>query len=190
MRLDRQRLCEWYDRTADSGIVRGFVDWFAQPGSWQEFCGMAGTQEAIYWAMDNPSFVHHFLEEMTKRKVEYIQREMPGAKFDLIEHGGGAASSTVISPALFDEFCVPYDRRVIAALHEVGLPVVYHTCGGMMAILDRIPANGCDASETLSPTGVGGDICAENRARVKSVLGIYKSRFAASSLNFSNGMER
>ena len=97
---------------------------------------------------------------------------MPDIKFDLIELGGGAGSSTVISPAMFDEFCLPYDRRVVQALHEVGLSSVYHTCGGMMAILDHIPSMGCDASETLSPPGVGGDIkTTEDRLRVKNILG-------------------
>jgi len=169
--LDRARLAREYDRVGDAGIVRGFVDSYAQPGVWQEFCEMVGTQEAIYWAADKPEFVHWFLEQMTRRKLEYIAREMPGAKYDLIEHGGGAASSTVISPGMFDEFCVPYDQRIIAALHELGLPVVYHTCGGMMAILDHIPRNGCDASETLSPPGVGGDIRPEDRDTVREVLG-------------------
>jgi uroporphyrinogen-III decarboxylase len=171
-RLDRERLTQWYDRCGDDGIVRGFVCSAAQPGPWQEFCELIGTQEAIYWAMDDPDSVHHFLAEMTRRKVEYVHEELADARFDLIEHGGGAASSTVISPAMFDEFCVPYDRRIIDALHEVGLPVVYHTCGGMMAILDRVAANGCDASETLSPPGVGGDIATrEQRQQVKHVLG-------------------
>jgi len=169
--VDRKTLDAWYDRTGDAGIVRGFVSSYAQPGSWQDFCEMVGTQEAIFWAVDEPDFVHHFLAEITRRKVEFVRREFSGIKFDLIEHGGGAASSTVISPAMFDEFCVPYDRQVIAAIHEAGLPVTYHTCGGMMAILDRIPHNGCDASETLSPTGVGGDIRPEDRLTVKKVLG-------------------
>ena len=169
--LDQARLAQWYDRVGDAGIVRGFVAHAAQPGVWQEFCELVGTQAAIYWAADEPALVHHFLEEMTRRKVDYVHREMVGAKFDLIEHGGGAASSTVISPAMFDEFCVPYDRRVIAALHEHGFKVVYHTCGGMMAILDHIPQNGCDASETLSPPGVGGDIQPADRVKVKQVLG-------------------
>ena len=169
--LDQQRLGYWYDRTGDLGIVRGFVAAFAQPGPWQEFCEMVGTERAILWAIDDPAFVHRFLEAMTRRKIEYIHREMRGARFDLIEHGGGAASSTVISPAMFDEFCLPYDRRIIAALHEEGFRVVYHTCGGMMAILDHIPLNGADASETLSPPGVGGDIKAEQQQTVKRVLG-------------------
>lgn len=170
-RLDKAKLAADYDRVGDDGIVRGFVECFAQPGTWQEFCEMVGTEKAIFWAMDNPGFVHSFLERMTRRKLEYIERELPGAKYDLIEHGGGAASSTVISPTMFDEFCVPYDKRIVNALQQLGLRVVYHTCGGMMAILDRIPANGCNASETLSPPGVGGDIRPEDRSRVKDVLG-------------------
>lgn len=171
LELDRAKLAGVYDQVREAGIVRGFVETFAQPGPWQEFCEMVGTQEAIFWAMDDPAFVHQFLDAITQRKLTYVEREMSGAKYDLIEHGGGAASSTVISPAMFDEFCVPYDRRIIAAVHAAGFPVVYHTCGGMLAILDRIPSNGCDASETLSPPGVGGDIRGEDRARVKTVLG-------------------
>lgn len=116
--------------------------------------------------------MHDFLERVTRKRVAFVHEQVPGAKFDLIEHGGGAASSNVISPSMFDEFCVPYDRRVIDALREVGLKAVYHTCGAMMAILDRIAANGCDASETLSPPGVGGDIAsADDRRRVKQTLG-------------------
>lgn len=171
-RLCKQKLAKGYDRTGDAGIVRGFVTHFAQPGSWQDFCEMVGTQDAIYWAIDDPAFVHHFLDEMTKIKVAFVHEQLDGARYDLIEHGGGAASSNVISPAMFDEFCVPYDRRVIDALHEVGLPVVYHTCGGMMANLEHIPLNGCDASETLSPPNVGGDIrTREDRLAVKRILG-------------------
>lgn len=173
MVLDRDALNAWYDRTGDSGIVRGFVTAIprGQPGVWQDFVEMIGTQDAIYFAMDEPDRVHSILGRIADLKVAFVHEQMRGAKFDLIEHGGGAASSTVISPAMFEEFCAPYDKRVIDALHECGFPVVYHTCGGMMAILDKIPLNGCDASETLSPPGVGGDIRTEDRTTVKNVLG-------------------
>jgi uroporphyrinogen-III decarboxylase len=43
------------------------------------------------------------------------------------------------------------------ALHSLGHTVVYHTCGGMMPILELIVENGCDASETLTPPTMGGD---------------------------------
>lgn len=43
------------------------------------------------------------------------------------------------------------------ALHSLGFPVVYHTCGGMMPILELIVENGCDACETLTLPLMGGD---------------------------------
>jgi uroporphyrinogen-III decarboxylase len=82
---------------------------------------------------------------------------MAGARFDLVETGGGSASSTVISPKLHAEFCLPYDRRMHDALHALGFKVTYHTCGGTVGIEEMIVANGCDASETLAPPSVGGN---------------------------------
>jgi uroporphyrinogen-III decarboxylase len=72
---------------------------------------------------------------------------------------------------MFKEFCIPYDKQVISALKEEGFPVTYHTCGGMKAILGDIPANGCTASETLSPPGVGGDLDESLRMTAKQQLG-------------------
>jgi hypothetical protein len=53
------------------------------------------------------------------------------------------------------------------ALHRAGQRITYHTCGGMMHILDLILANGTDASETLSPPGVGGTITDPNQVRAQ-----------------------
>jgi len=56
------------------------------------------------------------------------------------------------------DFCLPYDRQIHGALHAAGHRSTYHTCGGMMHILDLITQNGTDVSETLSPPGTGGNI--------------------------------
>ncbi len=169
--LDHDSLSAWYDRTGDAGIVRGYVSCWGQPGIWQEFVELVGTQDAIMFAIDEPDRVHSILDRIARQRVEFVHEQMRGAKYDLIEHGGGAASSTVISPAMFEEFCVPYDKLVIDALHACGFPVVYHTCGGMVPLAQIIPLNGCDASETLSPPGVGGDVTPESRGYLKQKLG-------------------
>ena len=127
----------------------------------------------IYATFDDPAWVHEFLRILTDKKLQYIEENLKGAEFDLIETGGGAASSTVISPKIFKEFCLPYDRELHDALHALGHKVVYHTCGGMMAILELIVQNKCDASETLSPREVGGDAVPEEiKARIGSQVAL------------------
>lgn len=155
-RLDREALQREYDALGDAGIMRGFV-FGDQGGCWQHAVSLAGTQEMIYAAADDPAWVHAFLSCLWRKKERFIAESLDGAAYDLIETGGGAASSTVISPAYFSEFCLPYDRKMHDALHALGHKVVYHTCGGMMPILERIVANGCDAAETLTPPSMGGD---------------------------------
>ena len=63
-----------------------------------------------------------------KKKPQFI-KGMKGARFDLVETSGGAASSTSISPKLHQEFCLPYDRKMHGALHALGSKMTYHTCG-------------------------------------------------------------
>jgi hypothetical protein len=43
------------------------------------------------------------------------------------------------------------------ALHALGFKITYDTCGVTIGIEEMIVANGCDASETLAPSGVGGN---------------------------------
>jgi len=90
------------------------------------------------------------------RKLAWL-RSSRDARFDLIELGGGDASSTVISPKIFERFVAPFDAPLIAAAHDAGQRVVYHTCGGMMPILEQIAAIGPDAMETFTPRAMGGD---------------------------------
>jgi hypothetical protein len=154
-RLDPAPVQALYDEVGDQGIVRGFV-WGDQAGCWQHACCLMDVSELIMRCMDTPDWVHRFLTILLQKKLRFIE-SMKGAKFDLVETGGGSASSTVISPALHREFCMPYDRQMHDALHELGFKVVYHTCGGTRGIEELIIANGADASETLTPTSIGGN---------------------------------
>jgi uroporphyrinogen decarboxylase len=93
---------------------------------------------------------------LLEKKLKFVE-SMQGAKFDLVETGGGSASSSVISPALHKEYCLPYDRQLHEALHALGFKVTYHTCGGPRGIEEFILANGADVSETLAPPTIGGN---------------------------------
>jgi uroporphyrinogen decarboxylase len=147
------------DDFGERGIVRGHIcclDVFGQPGCWQDAACLVGIERLIMATYDDPGWVHELLGILQRRKLTFT-RSLAGARYDLLELGGGDASSTVISPALFDRFVAPYDEPIIAAAHAAGQRIVYHTCGGMMPILERLADLGADALETFTPKGMGGD---------------------------------
>ena len=142
------------------GIVRGAVPGFplfGQPGCWQDAACLVGTQRLILATFDDPGWVREVLAFLMAWKLAYV-RSLAGASYDLIELGGGDASTTVISPRLFDRFVAPYDEPLIAAAHAAGQRLVYHTCGGMMPILEDLAGMGADALETFTPPDMGGDV--------------------------------
>jgi uroporphyrinogen decarboxylase len=157
------------DEYGGRGMVRGTVacfDVYGQPGCWQDASVLFGIEGLIMETYDDPEWVHAFLEILYERKKVFID-STKGAKFDILELGGGDASTTVISPALFDDFVAPYDSRLIDAAHQAGQRIVYHTCGGMMPILENIADMKTDAMETFTPAAMGGDaILSEAKARI------------------------
>jgi hypothetical protein len=151
------------DRIGDRGIVRTWNRQYGQPGSWQSLTCLIGVQEAIMKTFDEPEWVHYALKTITDKSLKIIEG-LGKIEADLVENGGGSASSTVISPALYEEFCLPYDQQVHRALHAQGALVVYHLCGGLMPLLELVTQNGADALETMTPASMGGDCRMEEAA--------------------------
>jgi len=153
----------------DEGIIRGHIptfDVFGQPGCWQDAACLVGIEDLIMATYEDPKWVHELLTILQKRKLNYVY-SMENAKFDIIELGGGHASTTIISPNIFKEFVAPYDSKIISAAHEVNQKIVYHICGGMMPILENISSMNPDAVETFTPPEMGGDVdLAEAKKRI------------------------
>lgn len=154
--VDWTPVIEAKNRIGKHGIVRGGYYHFGQGSPWQSFAYRFGTQEIIMAAIDEPDWLHYVLKTLQEKKLRVI--ELGGRiELDLIETGGGAGSSTVISPSMHEEFCLPYDRIQHKALHDHGAKVVYHLCGGIMPLLDIVVENGADGLETMTPAIMGGD---------------------------------
>jgi hypothetical protein len=148
------------DAFGQRGLVRGTVcgfDIYGQPGVWQDAAVLMGIEKLILATFDDPGWVHELLGILYRRKEVYV-RSLQGAKYDVLELGGGDASTTVISPKIFRKFVAPYDAPLIELAHEVGQRISYHTCGGMMPILEDIAAMKPDAMETFTPPAMGADV--------------------------------
>ena len=158
--LDHGAVYEEVQRWGDSVLIRGTVppfDIMGQPGCWQDAAVLVGIERLIMETYDDPAWVHELLKILQRRKVAYMN-SATGAPIDIYELGGGDASTTVISPAIFNAYVAPYDKSIIEAAHANRQRIVYHTCGGMMPILEDIAAMGPHAMETFTPRAMGGDV--------------------------------
>jgi hypothetical protein len=143
----------------ERGLVRGHIccfDVFGQPGCWQDAACLVGPQQLILAAHDDPEWVDELLGILQRRKLAYVE-SLAGARYDVLELGGGDGSASVISPRLFDRFVAPYDAPLIEAAHRAGQRVAYHLCGKIMPMCERVADMGPDAVETFTPAGMGGD---------------------------------
>jgi len=169
-RCDADTINKEADEFGDRGLFRGHIpcfDGFGQPGCWQDAACMYGIENLIMATFMDPEWVHSFLKILQNRKKIFIE-SLKGVKYDILELGGGDASTTVISPDIFNTFVAPYDAPLIEAAHKAGQRISYHTCGGMMPILEDIASMKPDAMETFSPPAMGGDT---NLAEAKKRIG-------------------
>ena len=169
--LDLSAFSEAKERIGDRGIVRGCPFGFGQGSPWQDFCIYYGTEPAIMACFDKPDWVHSVLADINAKRIGLWER-CGKMDCDIVETGGGAGSSTVISPTMHEEFCLPYDQAQHAALHEYcQVRIVYHLCGGLMPLLELVAQNGADGMETMTPPSMGGDCdLAEANRRVGDKL--------------------
>lgn len=81
--------------------------------------------------------------------------------------GGG-----FISPAMYARFVVPYERKVVDALHAEfpGLPVYTHTCGRLGDRLELLVESHTDGVDTLDPPPLGDTELADAKARIGQQL--------------------
>lgn len=147
---------EAHDKLGDRGIVRSHPYYHGQGSPWQCLCYIHGTEESIYLAIDDPERTHDMLEAIYE-KASRTHELWKGCPTDIVETDGGAGSNTVISPAMFREFCLPYDQRQNRLFRELGMKTVCHLCGGVMAMLELVAESGADGLETMTPVAMGGD---------------------------------
>ena len=68
--------------------------------------------------------------------------------------GDSPAGPSMISPAMYRQYALPYEQRIAAVSHAAGLPYMLHICGDTTIILDDILETGSDAMELDYKTDV------------------------------------
>ncbi len=90
---------------------------------------------------DRPDWVRECLELLVEIEIAFARAQIE-AGADII--GLGDAIASQISPTMYEEFALPYERRIFEAVHEMGALARLHICGNTSRILEPMGRSGAD----------------------------------------------
>ena len=123
---------------AVSGQV-AVLGWIDMP--FAEACSVCGITEFMLLMKDRPERAHAILSILTEIVSNFsVAQVQTGA--DMI--GAGDAATSLMSPQMYQEFALPYERQVCQATHDAGALVKLHVCGDTTHLLDLMTTCGAD----------------------------------------------
>jgi uroporphyrinogen decarboxylase len=108
--------------------------------------------EGLAWKLaDDEPFVAAMFEAVGSRIAALVDLQ---ASFDAVGAmvmGGdmGFATQTLVSPAVLRKYVFPWHRRIVAASHRHGKPIILHSCGNLAEVMEDIVACGWDAKHSF-----------------------------------------
>jgi len=115
------------------------LGWVEMP--FAEACNLCGVSEFMLLTLDDPVTAHRLLDRLTAMEIDFAKAQIT-AGADMI--GAGDAAASLVSPEMYAEFALPYERRVCDAIHAAGSLVKLHVCGDTRALLPRMATCGAD----------------------------------------------
>lgn len=137
--------------------VRLLTDYFKQEIYVRGNCDQApfslasAMRSPQLWMMDlmdedKRDHITSLLEYCTDVATQMITL-MAQAGAHMVSNGDSPAGPAMISPAMYREFALPYEKHCVEAAHQQGLPYGLHICGDTTAILNDIVTTQTDMVE-------------------------------------------
>jgi uroporphyrinogen decarboxylase len=95
---------------------------------------------------DKETLVRHLLDYCTELTCQFL-RLMAASGAHMLSNGDSPAGPDMVSPTVYRRFALPYEQRVSAQAHELGLPYWLHICGNTNLILEDMLKSGADGFE-------------------------------------------
>jgi uroporphyrinogen-III decarboxylase len=130
----------------------------------QHACGL---ETAIYLMADEPALFREVVDLMHRAQLREMRALLPHVVADtfwLTEN----TSTTLLSPAMFREFCLGHLVEYGDLILEHGIIPVHHMCGTLNALLEMIDGLPAVANEAYTTRPLGDVSLAEGRSRMPS----------------------
>lgn len=134
-------------------------------GPWvQGAFNMAGMYRELSELLTDPYVDEAFYADMMEyfgERVTGFMKQAIRAGADFISMSGNMASGSMAGPKMFAEYVMPYEKRVINAVHKEGAKIIYHNCGDAKLLLPLYAQMGIDMYESLTAAPYGDTVLEE-----------------------------
>ena len=134
---DRLRAVEYFRKNGGEYAVGGWVE-----GAFAECCDLRGINDFLAdVACEDPEVIHEMLRIVNEQAIRFaVEQVKAGA--DIV--GIGDAATSLISPDMYREFALPYQKAIVEAVHAAGGRTKLHICGNTTAVLPYMIETGTD----------------------------------------------
>lgn len=111
---------------------------------------------------DQRENVIRLLDYCTEATCQFI-RLMAGTGVHMVSNGDSPAGPEMISPAMYEDLALPFEKKIVAEAHQAGVPYALHICGNATVILEGMARTGADAVELDYKTNIARafEVCSE-----------------------------
>lgn len=110
-------------------------------GAMAECCDLMDMQEVFINLLDEPEAMEQLIEICTEQGIAFAKAQIEAGAHMM---GIGDAATSLLGPTLYEKFVLPYQKRIIREIHNMGIPVKLHICGNISPVMHLIAQTGAD----------------------------------------------
>ncbi len=123
-------------RVGQKKLIEGWIE-----GPCAEAADLRGINTLMTDFFDDPAFVRDLFDFILEMELRFARAQVD-AGIDIM--GVGDAAASLVGPQIYEQFILPYEQKMVDALHKLGAKVRLHICGNIGRILGGIGSLGCD----------------------------------------------
>lgn len=147
---------DWFDFSGFDRLVaewEGFAVMATGASVFQHASFLRGQDRLLMDMAAEPKLAEFVMDRFTDFYEEYFDRMLTSARgrIDILRIADdiGMQDRLLIGPEQFDAFVAPRLKRLIAMAHGHGVKVMFHSCGAIVPLIDRLIALGVDILDPL-----------------------------------------
>jgi uroporphyrinogen decarboxylase len=155
---------DWFDFSDLSRQLDAWADYSLMASGasiWQHPTFLRGLERLLMDLLTAPALADYLMDRFADFYVTYFDRMFAAApgRIDVLRIADdlGMQHGLLVSPELFDRVFAPRLTKLVDMAHSHGVKVMFHSCGAIVPLIERIIALGVDVLDPLQVAADGMD---------------------------------